>query len=141
MRAVVADVRVQLAVFAQEEATARSIVMQLYAFATATANRRFRARYKLAGLDDDWPVVIESTDLMGVTSPTEVKNLTILTVDIQLRATVPMLSYPRRTEPNDGAGSGTPADPDGYLVVERVDGLTAPAPGYATPVTWTVGGP
>lgn len=138
MRAVVADVRVQLAVFAQEAATARSIVMQLYAFATATSNRRFRARYRLAGLDDYWPVVLESTDLMGVSAPTEVKNLTVLTVDIQLRATVPMLSYPKRPEPNDGVGDGTPSDPDGYLVVERVDGTHAPGPGYESPITWTV---
>ena len=122
MRAVVADIRTQVAIFAPEEGTARSIAMQLHLFASALPNRRFNASYRLSGVDDVWPVVLELPDLNAVASPTEVKNLTILTVDIQLRATIPMLMSPRAGEPSDGKGDGTSASPDGYLVVNEAHG-------------------
>lgn len=121
MRAVVADIRTQVAIFAPEEATAKSIAMQLHLFASALPNRRFNASYRLSGVDDVWPVVLELPDLNAVASPTEVKNLTILTVDIQLRATIPMLVRPTADQA-DGKGTGTEVDPDGFLVVEEAQG-------------------
>lgn len=125
MRAVVADIRTQVAIFAPEEGTARSIAMQLHLFATALPNRRFDATYRLSGVEDQWPVVLELPDLNAVSTPTEVKNLTILTVDIQLRATIPMLTRPTPAEA-DRKGTGTEADPDGYLVVEEARGAAWP---------------
>lgn len=141
MRAVVADVRTQVAIAAPEDSTARSIAMQLQLYASALPNRRFYASYPLAGLDENWPVVLELPDLQAINSPTEVKNLTLLTADIQMRATVPLLSYPKGAEPSDGQGAGTADDPHGYLVVVRADGTNAPNAGAPAPTTWTVGGP
>lgn len=138
MRAVTADIRCQIAIAAPEDATARSLAMQLSLYAQAVENRRFYAVYRLAGLDENWPVVLELPDLQGISNPTDVKNLTLLTVDLQMRATIPLLSYPKGTAPNDGQGDGTAEDPNGYLVVVRADGTNAPAPG-ANETSWTVG--
>ena len=137
MRSVSADIRAQIAIFAPEDATARSIAMQLNLFTQSLENRRFSAVFKLLGLDERWPVVLELPDLQAINNPSDVKNLTILTVDIQMRATIPLLSYPKGTAPNDGKGSGTPDDPNGYLVVEQADGMTAPT-AQAMPGQWTV---
>lgn len=139
MRAVVADIRTQVAIFAPEEGTAKSIAMQLHLFASALPNRRFSAPYRLSGVDDAWPVVLELPDLNAVAAPTEVKNLTILTVDIQLRATIPMLVRPT-ADLADGKGTGTEADPDGFLVVSEAEGTAwSGALGVGDPVSqWTV---
>lgn len=123
MRGVVADIRTQVAIFAPEEGTARSIAMQLHLFASALPNRRFYSTYKLAGIPDKWPVVLELPDLNAVAAPSDVKNLTVMTVDIQLRATIPMLVRPAAGSANaDGLGSGTEDDPDGFLVVQEAQG-------------------
>lgn len=138
MRAVTADIRCQVAICAPEESTARSIAMQLSLFAQSLENRRFNALYRLVGLDEGWPVVLELPDLQAISNPSEVKNLTVLTVDIQMRATVPLLTAPAGAAPNDGKGSGSLDDPSGYLVVKRADGTTAPTP-QANASTWTRG--
>lgn len=139
MRAVVADVRTQVAICAAEDPTARSIAMQLQLFAAAVQNRRFYSRFVLAGMDEYWPVVLETPDIQAISTPVgEAKNLTILTVDFQLRATVPMLTVPASDDQHDGKGQGTSNDPHGYLVVVEAHGKNAPAPTYSTPTTWTV---
>lgn len=137
MRAVVADIRTQVAICAADEPTARSLAMQLQMFAAATENRRFHSTYRLAGLDDQWPVSLETPDIQAINTPTgEAKNITILTVEIQLRATVPMLISP--TAGGDGQGTGTADDPDGYLVVTQATGVNAARPGYRHPEDWAV---
>jgi hypothetical protein len=137
MRTVAAQVRTQVAIVASEESTARSLAMQLHLFARAAANRRMHASYPLAGLDEWWPVVLEMPDLSGVAPPDEAKNLTILTVDIVMMATVPLLMAPTGAASNDGKGDGTDDDPNGYLVVTTVYG-GAGQPGGPVERTWTV---
>lgn len=135
MRSVVADIRTQVAICAPEDPSARSIAMQLQMFAGATENRRFYSSYRLAGLDEFWPVVLETPDIQAIDAKVaEVKNLTILTVEFQLRATVPMLTAP--ASGGDGKGSGTADDPDGYLVVAEATGTNADRPSYAHAETW-----
>jgi len=141
MRSVVAEVRTQLAIFAADEPTARSLATQLDAYAGGTVNRRFGPANKLGGLDERLPGVFEEPDVHAIPSPTEVSNLTVLTIDFTLRATVPMLRAPKGDELNDGKGTGTVDDPSGYLVVTGASGSTGPAPQYAFPDTWTEGDP
>lgn len=137
MRAVVADIRTQVAICAPEDPTARSIAMQLQMFAAATENRRFHSLYRLAGMDDHWPVSLETPDVQAINAPVgDAKNLTILTVEFQLRATVPMLTAPATG--GDGQGTGTADDPDGYLVVVQAKGTNADRPGYAHAEDWSV---
>lgn len=122
MRAVLCEVRVQVAIFAPEKHTARGIAGQLAAFCQGTGNRTFTAPYRLAGVEEPWPVRLENPDIMSVAVQNDQKNLTILAADFTLYATVPMLMHPKEGDADaDGAGTGTEDDPDGYLVVNRVD--------------------
>lgn len=143
MQAVPCDVRVQVAIAAAEVETAKSLAGQMHLWANRTENRRMAVDYSLAGINDQWPVVLELPDLQAIPVPPEegVKNLTILTVDIQMRATVPMLLHPVGADPNDGKGAGTAIDPHGYPVVLRADGKNGPSSQYIPVTTWTKGGP
>jgi hypothetical protein len=148
MRVVVADIRTQVAIVAADDATARSIALQLHAYVSAISQRTFYSSYKLAGIDENWPVMVELPDLMAMSSPLEgIKNLTVLVLDIPLRATVPLLSAPKASQPNDGKGQGPNTDnpfadnydPHGYLVVVQADGRNFP-PRVGAPAAneWTV---
>lgn len=136
MRRVTAEIRVQLMVAAPEESTARSLAMQLYLFMSDYERRRFSATFPLAGMNERWPVQLENPDLMAITAPQDVKNLTILTVDLTLYASIPMLRAPKSTDANDGKGSGANQDqpwapdydPSGYLVLNEVRGFNLPQP-------------
>lgn len=137
LRMVTADVRIQVAIIAQEEATARSIALQLDLFAKTTENRRFYAPFTLAGFSEGWPVTLEMPELQGIANPPgENKNMTILTVDIQARATVPLLRAPGPGEPHDGKGTGASNDPHGYPAVQEARGTNGPAPAYLVPEKW-----
>lgn len=148
MRVVVADIRTQVAIIAADDSTARSIALQLHAYTSAIGNRSFHTTYKLAGIDDHWPVMLEIPDLMAMSAPTEVKNLTMLVLDVTLRATVPLLTAPKAAEANDGQGTGANTDnpfepdydPSGYLVVTQANGFNFP-PRIGAPAmgVWTVG--
>lgn len=128
MRAAVADVRTQIAIFAADEPTAKSLAMQLHLFMSAISNRVFYSTYKLAGIDDSWPCQLELPDLMAMAQPTDVKNMTVLVIDVQARCVVPFLKAPKASEVNDGQGSGNTDDPfgeaynpSGYLTVVEAD--------------------
>ena len=139
MRAVVGEIRAQVAICAPEEATARSIAMQLQLFSSAMGNRRFYANYLLAGFNEPWPVVFEMPEIMAVNVPNDQNNLTILTVDFTMRATVPLLKAPKQADTDsDNQGSNDSADPDGYLTVQQADIKAYPDVIGSTPEAWTV---
>lgn len=139
MRAVVCEIRAQVVICAPEEATARSLAMQLQLFSSAFGNRRFYANYVLAGFSEPWPVVFEIPELMAVNAPNDQKNLTILTVDFTMRATVPLLKHPKLTDSDsDDQGTEEVVDPDGYLTVAQVDIKAYPDSLIATPEEWSV---
>lgn len=134
MRRVTAELRAQVLIAAPEESTARSIAMQLHVYLAAYSRRSFTAYYPLAGMLEPWPVQLENPDLMAVTAPTDVKNLTMLTVDLTLYASIPLLMAPKSDQPNDGTGEGLNQDdpwaanydPSGYLVVTEARGTNMP---------------
>lgn len=147
MRTVQAQIRAQLLFAAADEPTARSMAIQFHAFVTSMENRRFGSVFKLAGLDEKWPVQVETPDLLMPSVATEQKNLTMLLADMTLYATVPMLIAPRLAEPNDGKGDGGNQDdpfadgydPSGYLVVTEANGRAyPPVAGAPADVQWTV---
>lgn len=117
LRTVSGDVRAQIAICAQDEPTARSLAAQLLLFLDATPNRRFTARYTFAGHAADWPVQIEAPDSPAMSIGTEAKNLTILAVDLTLKATIPLFRAPAAGQPNDDQGIPGTADPAGYPLV------------------------
>lgn len=113
--------RGQILVVAPEEETARNMVQQLILFINAVENRYFQATYRFAGIDQPWPVTIETTDIPAEVAPDgEEKNLTMLVVDVHFLESIPLFKAPTQTEPNDGQGDGTPDNPSGYPQVNII---------------------
>lgn len=122
MRTAFSEVRVQVVIAAAEEPTARSIAMQLQLYASAIERRRIYADYKLAGVTTKWPFVWREPDVNAISNPQEVKNLTVLTVDFNGIASVPMLSFPKVGDvESDGQGDGSYEEPNGFLVVQQAE--------------------
>ncbi len=123
MRVAGAEIRAQVVFCASDSDTARSMALQFNLWTQAVPNRRFFAQYPLAGISEDWPVMLEMPDVQAINTQTEATNITILAADLTLRATIPMLRYPAHSASDaDGKGAGTQADPDGYLTVHEVQG-------------------
>lgn len=122
LRTIAGDIRAQVAIFSSDEPTAKSLASQFLLFIDGSSRRRFTARHQFAGLSLDWPVQIESPDSPASAVATDAKNLTILVIDITLKASIPLLDHPKPGEPNDGKGSdGNPSDPHGYPLTEVVN--------------------
>jgi hypothetical protein len=121
LRTIATDVRAQVAFFAHEEGTARSLASQLFLFADAVENRRFVATYRFAGQSLDFPVVVEDPGIVGSLQQVEERNLTILSFDLSLHVTIPLFSAPGEGEENDGLGTPGTDDPAGYPKVIEVD--------------------
>lgn len=121
VRTVASDVRVQCAIFASDEPTARSIAAQFLLFVDAVENRRFWVDYEYAGFRVRYPAQLETTEALAPLTPTEANNLTVLAVDLTLKCTIPLISGPKEGEPHDGKGiPGDEYDPAGYPIVEQV---------------------
>ena len=122
VQTIASDIRAQIAIFAAEESTARSIAAQFLLFVDAFENRRFYADYEKWGFHSKWPCVIESPEVFAPTIQTEANNLTILAIDLTLKCTIPLYTAPGEFDENDGKGiPGDKYDPSGYPVVQVVD--------------------
>ncbi len=130
VRTFAADIRAQLVIFAHDEPTARSIAAQFMLFADTFVNRRMVSSWRFAGMEHYWPVMLESPAVPAMSIQTDAKNITMLAMDLTLKATVPLYQAPKVGEPNDGKGDpANPEDPAGYpLVVEvnRTGNVSAP---------------
>lgn len=142
LRTVAADIRTQVVIAAMDEPTARSLAAQFALYLDTTDARRFGARFEFAGEAMDWPVVIESPDVPAIAVQTDAKNLTLLAMDLTLRATLPLLDAPKPGQPNDGRGTPGTSDPAGYPLVNLIAGEwcghTTDSP-EASIGTWSVG--
>lgn len=127
LRAVAGDVRTQLVVFATDEPSAHSLAAQFLLFLDEAPNRRFEAVYRFADLETAWPVQIETPDAPAMSIPSEAKNLTILAIDLTLRAEIPLFDAPKDGQPNDGKGTPGTSDPAGYPLVQIVSVESAEA--------------
>ena len=120
LRTVAGDIRAQIAICANDEPTSRSIAAQFGLWLDSTANRRMLASHSFASIETNWPVQIEDPGIIAMDIKTDAKNLSILAIDITLKATIPLFQAPKEGEANDGKGSGTAEDPHGYPVVTEV---------------------
>lgn len=113
--------RVQLVIIAPDPGSAASIAMQLQMWCSSMENRRFTAAYVLAGMPEEWPVQIEQPEVMGSKGATEAKNITILIVDVNLRASIPLISAPAEGDADsDGQGTHPITDPHGYAPLDGI---------------------
>ncbi|MDQ7977156.1 hypothetical protein QYH69_07835 [Paraburkholderia sp. SARCC-3016] len=113
--------RGQILVAASEEETARNIMQQLILHMTRVENRYFQATYRFAGIDQPWPITIQTTDIPAEVAPDgEEKNLTLLVIDVHFLELIPLFKAPTQSEPNDGQGDGSPDNPSGYPKVNVI---------------------
>lgn len=115
LRTIAGDIRAQVVIFADDEPTAHSLASQFALY--LDAKRRFPSKHTFAGIEKNWPVVIESPDLPAVNVKTEIKNIKILAVDLTLKATIPLFDAPKDGDQNDGLGVPGTNDPAGYPVL------------------------
>lgn len=118
LRIAAGDIRVQCVIFASDEPSAKSLAAQFLLYLDEIHNRRFQATYRFAGIETEWPVQIESPDSPAMSIANEARNLTILAVDLTLKAEIPMFDAPGKEEPNDGKGVPGTDDPAGYPTIK-----------------------
>jgi len=122
VRTFAADIRAQLVIFAHDEPTARAIAAQFMLFVDTFVNRRMVSSWRFSGLDHFWPVMMETPAVPAMSVATDAKNITIMAIDLTLKATVPLFQAPAVGEPNDGKGDpANPEDPAGYPLVTEVN--------------------
>jgi hypothetical protein len=129
LRVAAGDIRAQVAIFAHDTGTASSIASQFLLYLDTVHGRRFPATFTHAGVATEWPVQVESPDLPASSIPTDAKNLTMLVIDLTLKASIPLYDGPADADPNDGQGTpGDASDPSGYPVVVQVNKFWNDAP-------------
>lgn len=114
------EYRVQVVIVAPEVDTAHSLALQFSLWANGDGGRRFKHYHPFGGMLHDFPAVLEEIDLGAMDARSEQKNITILTVNMNLRATIPIFRAPGAGEANDGK-----AAPAGYPVVLEVNAFDA----------------
>ncbi|MAD95833.1 MAG: hypothetical protein CMB99_00755 [Flavobacteriaceae bacterium] len=114
LRTMAIDQRVQVAIAAHEPATAKAIAAQLLLF--MDADRYIYPQYEFAGHTRRWRAMIETPESPASRVDTEEANLTLLAIDLVLKATIPIYTAPAPGEPNDGSS----LTPPGYPVVNEV---------------------
>ncbi len=98
------------------------MAMQFCQWVTDHEWRRFNVPYTFAGLVHEWPVMLETPDVMASAVDFGQKNLTGLTVDLNLRETIPLFFAPKAGEPNDGRGEDeNPDNPHGFARLGATD--------------------
>lgn len=112
VRVISADLRAQVVVVSPNAPTSMSMIGQLMHW--AAERQRFRSTYTFAGFPSQWPVKVEQADRMAIPTPLG-EQLCVLSVDLTLRATMPMFYAPKAGQPNDGQ-----AEPAGYPTVQQV---------------------
>jgi hypothetical protein len=129
VRQIQGDRRAQLLFLASEEASARSMAMQFCQWIADHEFRRFTVPYQFAGFVHEWPVVLETPDVM----PQSVdlggqKNITAIVVDVTMREAIPVFVAPKAGQPNDGRGTdGNRLDPHGFPFVAGIKHASADA--------------
>jgi hypothetical protein len=121
VRVIHGDIRTQIAIAAADEPTAKSLAAQFGLFVDNMENRRFLVPYEFEGIPaGDWPVLLESSEIVVSSVATEQKNITLLAVDITLKASIPLFQAPKLGEPSDGK----PVYPQGYPVMDGDAAIT-----------------
>lgn len=120
VKVVAGEVRAQLAFFASDEPTAKSLAAQFLLFLDSASRRTFMARYPFAGMDHKYPAQVSAPDNPAMSIETSNRNLTVLAVDVVLRVTVPIFMAPKPGEVNDDQGVPGTDDPAGYPLVTQV---------------------
>ena len=122
VRIMMNDIRVQVAFFAQEEGTVRSMAAQFALYLEGMSHRRFDACWEFAGMKSYWPCQIASEDVFASAVPTGTQTLHVMTIDLTLKCTIPWFKSPSESEQTDGKGfAGDKYEPAGYPVLAEAN--------------------
>lgn len=117
LRTAMHDVRVQVAIFAADKQSARSLAAQFSMFlGDFGENRHLVAEHRFGQYLIQAPAVVENPDVAFMVAG-EAKNMTVLAGDFTLKATTPFFDAPKVGEENDGSTN----NPPGYPVVVEVE--------------------
>lgn len=108
------DIRTQMVVMAADPDTANSLVRQFHLWSSAHAS--FAVRYPFAGLIHEFDAALASLRIGATGSQLEADNLTILIMDVEVHANVPIFHAPGPGQANDGK-----AVPAGYPLLAQID--------------------
>lgn len=114
-RQAMGEIRAQVAIMAAETTTAQSLAAQFLLFVGEQKNRRFKVNYEWGQYQLEMPCILETPDVFFSKVDSENSNMTILSVDLNLRTVFPYLDAPKDDEENDGTGR----NPPGYPMVEQ----------------------
>lgn len=123
VRVISADLRAQVVVAAGDTLTAMSMLGQLCTWASARPT--LHAAYVHEGFATAWPVKVVGADRMAVPTPLG-EQVCILSLDLTLRAGMPLFYGPAAGEPSDGAS------PPGFPVTAAVN-VAGHRPGIGAP--------
>lgn len=113
------DVRWQIAIFADEKQTARSLASQFHLFMAQPSNQRFKAKHTFGQYEVLAPVMIEMPEPSASNVVIEgQRNITCLAIDVTLKVTLPYFRAPKVGEPNDNSAN----NPQGLPVVIDIYG-------------------
>ena len=123
LRTVCADIRTQIVIFAQDKETAKSLAAQFNLYVESIENRNFNSDYSFSGQVIQFPAQLETNEASFNEIKAEEHNLTILSCDLFLKATIPLLSNPNNNDmlASDAKGDGTAGDLSGYLPVQFIE--------------------
>lgn len=120
LQTIAVDIRAQIAIFAQEPETAKSLAGQFSLYIDSPVNRRFASRWLFNNFESFWPVQIEAPDVLAISVATDAKNLTMLAIDLTLKATIPLFRGPGEDEFKNRNVSQATDDIPGFGGVEEV---------------------
>lgn len=119
LRTAMHDVRVQVAIFAADKQSARSLAAQFAMFlGDFGENRQITAEHRFGQYTVQAPAVIENPDMAFMVAG-EAKNMTVLAGDFTLKVTTPFFDAPKVGELNDGSTN----NPPGYPLVQEIEAV------------------
>lgn len=115
------DVRTQVAIFAGDGLTARSLALQLTLFLESLDRPALTIPYPFAGLYHAFPAQIDLPENSAMAIETGSKDLAAVAINLVLKVVVPTFMAPQPGEPHDGKGVPGTDDPAGYSIESMFD--------------------
>jgi hypothetical protein len=120
------DLRCQVAMLASEQATVMSMCAQMGRWAAREYRLTAWHAHEAFGLVTEWPVRVVPVDRMAIHTPVG-EHMKIMTLDLTIRAVLPMFRGP-------GAGDDTDGEsPPGFAVISEVQRGIGLPPGVTEP--------
>jgi hypothetical protein len=116
------DIAVQLSFFSNDIQTSFDLCKSFVDFIDTMGNHCFSVNYRFAGLNLKFDMLIDTDDYPAQAHESESKNISIHSVNLSIKSSIPTFLSPKDNEPNDGKGTdGDINDPHGYPVITAIN--------------------